>query len=45
MISWDMACPLSYGQRYALVDNQIVVIDVESYRILQLIRAFTALVE
>lgn len=37
--------PLSYGQRYAVVDDQIVVIDVESYRILQLIRAFTALVE
>lgn len=37
--------PLSYGQRYAVVDNQIVVIDMESYRILQLIRAFTASVD
>ncbi len=34
---------LPYGQRYAVVDDQIVVIDPESYRILQLIRAFTAL--
>ena len=36
---------LPYGQRYAVVDDQIVVIDGESYRILQLIRAFTALVD
>lgn len=35
--------PLPYGQRYAVVDDQIVVIDRESYQILQLIRAFTAL--
>lgn len=35
--------PLPYGQRYAVVDGQIVVIDRESYQILQLIRAFTAL--
>ncbi len=35
--------PLPYGQRYAVVDNRIVVIDPESYRILQLIRVFTAL--
>lgn len=34
---------LSYGQRYAVVDDQIVVIDAESYRILQLVRVFTAL--
>jgi hypothetical protein len=34
---------LPYGQRYAVVDDRIVVIDAESYRILQLIRAFTAL--
>lgn len=35
--------PLPYGQRYAIVDDRIVVIDAESYRILQLIRVFTAL--
>lgn len=35
--------PLPYGQRYAVVDDRIVVIDPESYQILQLIRAFTAL--
>lgn len=35
--------PLPYGQRYAVVDDRIVVIDPESYRILQLIRIFTAL--
>lgn len=35
--------PLPYGQRYAVFDDQIVVIDRESYQILQLIRAFTAL--
>jgi hypothetical protein len=34
---------LPYGQRYAVVDDQIVVIDAESYEILQLIRVFTAL--
>lgn len=34
---------LPYGQRYAVVDGRIVVIDPESYRILQLIRIFTAL--
>lgn len=37
--------PLPYGQRYAVVDDQIVVIDRESYQILQLIRAFTALAD
>lgn len=35
--------PLPHGQRYAVVDNRIVVIDPESYKILQLIRVFTAL--
>lgn len=35
---------LPYGQRYAVVDGRIVVIDADSYRILQLIRVFTALV-
>lgn len=35
--------PLPYGQRYAVVADRIVVIDPESYQILQLIRAFTAL--
>lgn len=34
---------LPYGQRYAVVDDRIVVIDPESYRVLQLIRVFTAL--
>lgn len=33
---------LPYGQRYAVVDDHIVVIDPESYKILQLIRVFTA---
>lgn len=37
--------PLPYGQRYALVDDQIVVIDRDSYKVLRLIRAFTALVD
>ncbi|MGL5012651.1 MAG: excinuclease ABC subunit A [Paracoccaceae bacterium] len=36
---------LPYGQRYAVVDDQIVVIDAESYEILQLIRLFTALAD
>jgi hypothetical protein len=36
---------LPYGQRYAVVDNQIVVIDAESYEVLQLIRLFTALTD
>ncbi len=31
------------GQRYAVVDDRIVVIDAESYEILQLIRVFRAL--
>jgi len=35
--------PLPYGQRYAVVDDQIVVIEAESYKILQLIRIFTAM--
>lgn len=34
---------LPYGQRYAVIDDRIVVIAPESYRILQLIRVFTAL--
>lgn len=34
---------LPYGQRYAVIDDRIVVIDPESYKILQLIRVFTAL--
>jgi hypothetical protein len=34
---------LPYGQRYAVVDDQIVVIDAETYEILQLIRVLTAL--
>ena len=34
---------LPFGQRYAVVDDRIVVIDPESYKILQLIRVFTAL--
>lgn len=34
---------LPYGQRYAVVDDRIVVIDPESYQILKLIRVFTAL--
>lgn len=37
--------PLLSGQRYAVVEDQIVVIDAESYQILQLIRAFTALAD
>ena len=36
---------LGIGQRYAVVDGQIVVIDAESYRILQWIRYFTALAD
>lgn len=35
--------PLPYGQRYAIVDDRIVVIEAESYRILQLIQIFTSL--
>lgn len=35
--------PLPDGQRYAVVDGQIVVIDPETYRILQWIRIFDAL--
>lgn len=34
---------LPYGQRYAVVDDRIVVIDPQSYKILQLIRIFTVL--
>lgn len=34
---------LRYGQRYAVVNDQIVVIDAETFAILQLIRVFTAL--
>jgi hypothetical protein len=36
---------LPYDQRYAVVDNRIVVIDRESYEILQLIRVFRALTD
>lgn len=36
---------LPYGQRYAVVDNRIVVIDRESYEILQLIRVFRTLID
>lgn len=32
---------LPYGQRYAIVNDRIVVISSENYAILQLIRAFT----
>lgn len=35
--------PLPPGSRYAVVDGNIVVIDDESYRILQWIKVFTAL--
>jgi hypothetical protein len=35
--------PLPEGQRYAIVDGRIVVIDRESFRILQIIRLLTAL--
>lgn len=35
--------PLPYGQRYAVVDDRIVVIEAESYKILQLIRIFTSM--
>jgi hypothetical protein len=37
--------PLPYGQRYALVDNQIIVVDTETYAILQLIQTFSALAD
>jgi hypothetical protein len=37
--------PLPYGQRYAVVGNQIVVVDTETYAILQLIQAFSALAD
>lgn len=36
---------LPYGQRYAVVDDRIVVIDAQSYEVLQLIRLFTALAD
>ncbi|MDP2062064.1 MAG: hypothetical protein Q8J98_03045 [Phaeovulum sp.] len=43
---WRYSLPrLPYGQRYAVVDDRIVVIDPESYRILQLIRVFQALTD
>ena len=35
--------PLPYGQRYAIVEDRIVVIEAESCKTLQLIRIFTAL--
>lgn len=34
---------LPYGQRYAIIDDRIVVIEAESYKILQLIQIFTSL--
>ncbi|MDZ4134339.1 MAG: hypothetical protein U1D06_01930 [Paracoccaceae bacterium] len=34
---------LPYGQRYAVIDDRIVVIDPQNYQILQLIRIFTGL--
>ena len=37
--------PLPNGQRYAVIDDRIVVIDRESYQILRLIRLFGALAE
>ena len=37
--------PLPDGQRYAVIDGRIVVIDSETYQILRLIRIFSALVE
>jgi hypothetical protein len=36
---------LPFGQRYAVVGDRIVVIDSESYEILQMIRLFTALAD
>ena len=41
-VRYDLS-PLPYGQRYAIVDDRIVVIDSQSYQILQLIRVFTEL--
>lgn len=32
--------PLPAGQRYAVIDNRIVVMDAQGHRILQLIRVF-----
>ena len=41
---WRYDLPrLPSNQRYAVLDNRIVVIDRESYQILQLIKVFTAL--
>lgn len=41
---WRYDLPaLPRGQRYAIVDNRIVVIDRDTYAILQLIRAFAAI--
>ena len=41
---WRYDLPrLPSTQRYAVLDNRIVVIDRESYQILQLIKIFTAL--
>lgn len=34
--------PLSAGQKYAVIDNTLVALDTDSYEILQLIRAFSA---
>lgn len=41
-VRYDLA-PLPYGQRYAVVDDRIVVLDAQTYRVLQLIRPFVAL--
>ena len=37
--------PLRNGQRYAVVNDQIVVIDADTFAILQLIRIFTTLAD
>lgn len=37
--------PVMIGERYAVVDGRIVVIDAESFQILQWIRLFTALAD
>jgi hypothetical protein len=36
---------LPYGQRYVIVEDQIAIIDEETYEILQFIRAFAALTD
>lgn len=42
LIYYDLP-PLPHGQRYAVVDDRIVVIDLTNYQILQLIRVLTTL--